>query len=623
MTTKIITEQDLVAAAGYVRMSTDLQADSPERQKMQITEYATRNGYKIVRWYQDSAMSGMESLNRGDYQQLMKDATLGSFTAVLVAEMSRMSREDLFTVIPQWGAFQKAGITLVSCQRGVIDFSTMGGFITAVVDQFSAHNEIRTFATRSVTGKITKALQGQRLVGGLLGFDRNILDSSGNVLKRVPFQEMFRKAPDMRCELVPTTDANTIEAIRWAFAHVDKGGSMNSAALELNRRGIRSKYGGAFAVQSVTRMLTNPAYAGIARLGIACRGKYSRISDTHEPIQIEDAHPAIIDRDTFNRVAAMVQIKGCKRDKWRTYLLGSLCRCAHCGQTMYGSTNRITGGYYVCAARRRSEFGGSRIENTHCVCAPTLPAGPLERAVIRAWCDLFMTDRVSDSLKAKPAAQPPMIEQDQLKAVQEQIVRAEKNLALAEGVDDFRAVSGVLSDLRKRETTLRDAIGKANHKAVDLSPDLADKIARLKPYRLILDAWPKYGTPEQRELVLLELATLFKRTISCVQLRMDIDPKLSALYRRDFKRYGGVVLFNQDNANAAEVHLSHVDISSPSKVRYLRVVEFLKTAQKPQTITQIMQHFNSSAFTKVKRQAQRCEAEGLVRQTEAGWVACD
>lgn len=34
-------------------MSTDRQEDSPERQRRQINDYAAKNGYRVVRWYED------------------------------------------------------------------------------------------------------------------------------------------------------------------------------------------------------------------------------------------------------------------------------------------------------------------------------------------------------------------------------------------------------------------------------------------------------------------------------------------------------------------------------------------------------------------------------------------
>ena len=64
----------LIPAAGYVRMSTDMQADSPARQRGEIEALAQRDSYTIIRWYEDKGLSGTESKNRPEFQKLMKAA---------------------------------------------------------------------------------------------------------------------------------------------------------------------------------------------------------------------------------------------------------------------------------------------------------------------------------------------------------------------------------------------------------------------------------------------------------------------------------------------------------------------------------------------------------------------
>ena len=47
-----------VKACGYIRMSSDKQETSPAQQKREIEQYATKNGYAIVKWYRDEGISG-------------------------------------------------------------------------------------------------------------------------------------------------------------------------------------------------------------------------------------------------------------------------------------------------------------------------------------------------------------------------------------------------------------------------------------------------------------------------------------------------------------------------------------------------------------------------------------
>ena len=86
--------QQLKSAAGYIRMSTDQQQDSPARQRQDIEALAARQGFKITRCYEDHGQTGTESSKRREFQKLLGDAEAGTFRAVLLSEQSRMSRED-------------------------------------------------------------------------------------------------------------------------------------------------------------------------------------------------------------------------------------------------------------------------------------------------------------------------------------------------------------------------------------------------------------------------------------------------------------------------------------------------------------------------------------------------
>ncbi|MGL6097780.1 MAG: recombinase family protein, partial [Fimbriiglobus sp.] len=79
-------------------MSTDQQHDSPARQRQDIEALATRQGFRITRWYEDHGQTGTESGKRKEFQKLLADAMAGTFQAVLLSEQSRMSREEVVTV---------------------------------------------------------------------------------------------------------------------------------------------------------------------------------------------------------------------------------------------------------------------------------------------------------------------------------------------------------------------------------------------------------------------------------------------------------------------------------------------------------------------------------------------
>ena len=59
-----------IKAVGYCRFSSDHQKElSIEAQQRAIQKYADNNGYEIVEWYIDRAVSG-QTTNRPDFQKM-------------------------------------------------------------------------------------------------------------------------------------------------------------------------------------------------------------------------------------------------------------------------------------------------------------------------------------------------------------------------------------------------------------------------------------------------------------------------------------------------------------------------------------------------------------------------
>jgi DNA invertase Pin-like site-specific DNA recombinase len=83
-------------AVQYVRMSTDLQRDSPANQKEALAQYAARNGVRIARTYEDYGKSGLSMRNRPALARLLHDAL----------EENRIIRILLAYDISRWGRFQ-------------------------------------------------------------------------------------------------------------------------------------------------------------------------------------------------------------------------------------------------------------------------------------------------------------------------------------------------------------------------------------------------------------------------------------------------------------------------------------------------------------------------------------
>lgn len=96
----------------YIRKSSegeDKQAQSPETQLREMTEYAERNGIKILRIFEDHA-SAFKYNNRPQFNELLKAIRKKEINAVLTWDADRLARN-----------YKEAGVLCDLLQRGVIE----------------------------------------------------------------------------------------------------------------------------------------------------------------------------------------------------------------------------------------------------------------------------------------------------------------------------------------------------------------------------------------------------------------------------------------------------------------------------------------------------------------------
>ena len=85
-------------AALYSRFSTDRQNESSIADQVRVcTEYVERQGWKVVERFEDQGISGAALGNRPGVLSLQESAFAGRIDAVLVTDLSRLSRSPCLT----------------------------------------------------------------------------------------------------------------------------------------------------------------------------------------------------------------------------------------------------------------------------------------------------------------------------------------------------------------------------------------------------------------------------------------------------------------------------------------------------------------------------------------------
>ncbi len=362
-------------AAVYIRMSDRSQDASPEQQQTEAVKLAGREGCEIVRWYdKDLAISGDATERRKDFQRMIADAERGAFDVIICWDQDRFGRFDSIEAGRWIFPLRQAGVRLLTVGQGWIDWTSFAGRLIYSVQQEGKNQYLVDLSRNVCRGRLAAMRAGRVPPPATYGYDRLFLDQAGNVVKRVPYGERFTKPKGWTAKLVPAEDG-TAEIVRSLFRAVaDEDSGIRTVIADLTARGVPGpKQRDGWCWSGVEYILRNPTYAGTRAQGRHANGKYHRIGDdaevvkgngrrefTHRdtPLFVKhDAHPALIDRDTFERVQRRLDERRLHKEKPRDngYLLRGVLFCGHCGGKLYGSPGgkrTADGGYtlryYVC-----------------------------------------------------------------------------------------------------------------------------------------------------------------------------------------------------------------------------------------------------------------------------------
>lgn len=589
------------SAVGYIRMSTDKQEDSPARQRRDIEVLAERQNFRIIDWYEDHGLTGTESLNRPEFQRLLKNAQNGKFEAILLSEQSRMSREDVFDAMMHWKVLRDANVRIVTCQRGELDFSNLSGVITAIVDQYGAREESVKLAQRVTSGQRIKVLNGQRIGGFVFGYDREIYDDKGKLARRVNFRERFRRPATWTTKMVISDDRKAVNAIRWSFKACADGESISSIARELNRRGITTTYGNEFTISSVKGMLSNVAYIGVLQVGKWKRSKFCSITNDGL-LEIEGAHPPIIDRDLFHAAQEALADRQTTRTPFRKYLLSRLITCHHCGRTLHGVRRGQKPGlpkeaFYEC---NKSEKSGC----PH----PAVKVESLESFVLDAIQTNLLIPKMELRIREaivntkRQSVKGATREHHRLQELRRKIEKATENLALADK-NEFKAISGLLSRWQTEEAELAIRIEQP-----------CDSLEPIPEALKILRRMPKI----RQNIKIADHGLLneaIAKTIAWLKVGVR-DTKVGEIRYREF--FGELAFHDAFGVPPLEIP----DSAIGHRHIWLELAELVRHADHPLHLRDFFELIGTNDPSHAAYHVRRAEKAGLIKKVghQGGWV---
>ena len=311
-------------AVAYARYSTIGQNEqSPEQQFKVCGEYAERNGYNIIEYYQDDAKTGTND-NRPDFQRMIADSRAKQFQYVIVYKLDRFSR-DRYDSAHYKAKLKKNGIKVLSAMENISE-GPEGIILESVLEGMAEHfsKNLSQNVRRGMDSNASQFL----CVGGNRTFGLKVVDK-----KFVP-------------------DPETAPIALKVFEMYAKGSTPQEILKYLNDNHVKSVYGKDFQQNNVYNILKNPRYKG---------------SYTYKGTETPGIIPAIVSPELFDQVQNMMAKK--KKAPARAkavdekYLLSGITRCGYCERTVIGvsgtsKTHNRKHFYYRCSAGNHRDESG-------------------------------------------------------------------------------------------------------------------------------------------------------------------------------------------------------------------------------------------------------------------------
>ena len=328
-------EAVVLRVAAYCRVSTDSedQLNSFAAQQSYYNDYIRKHdNWQLAEIYADEGITGTSAVKRDDFQRMLSDCRKGRIDKILVKSISRFARNTK------------------ECLESIRELKELGISVF-----FEEHN----IDTRMVTSEMLTAVLASCAQAESESISKNMkwgihtrMEKGVYTAPSVPFGYRWEKG---------TLAIHQEESayVRWIFSEYLSGRNTEDIANELKIRSISDPVLTArkWSYQTIVNMLKNEKYIGdclnqktymteeLPRRCLRNRGEYTQY-------YVEDAHPAIIDREAFVAVQALLQMRarGHVQHTVQTSPMAAKIVCGKCGA---GFRRKQTSGRYVYACRTR------------------------------------------------------------------------------------------------------------------------------------------------------------------------------------------------------------------------------------------------------------------------------
>ncbi len=438
--------QSLKIGAAYIRVSTDDQTEySPESQIKLIREYAKREGVEIPDEYvfYDDGISGRDVKKRTEFNRMIAMARDKShpFDVIYVWKFSRFARNQEQAIVYK-NLLRKNGVSVVSVSEPLPDGS-FGQLIERILewqDEYFSEN----LANEVRRGMCEKVSRGEPVTSAPFGYKMG--------------------------EKMLLIDEEQAPIIREIFTRYANGEGTRKIAIDLGKRGIRTREGNMPQNRWVDYILHNPVYVGKLRWSTDGKRPVNRRKFDDECIMVVDGnHEPIISLELWEKVQARLKEekqkypKYAKKEQPVMMMSKGLIRCSSCGGTLaltsVQKTKKNPTPRLQCC-----NYNRGRCHTSHSVSVPRI-----ESAILDGLRQAVDTQRFTISPERKQDVEKAVPDYAKLIATEEKKLERAKSAYLAE-IDTLEEYKQNKAEIEKRIAEIvEDRDNYAPQKAIDTS----------------------------------------------------------------------------------------------------------------------------------------------------------
>ena len=379
----------------YTRLSADDElkgeSNSITHQKAILSDFASNHGFTNCRYYVDDGISGT-TFDRPDFLRMIADIENGLVGTVIVKDLSRLGRDYLRVGQYTEMVFPDNNVRFISISDNIDSVEGMSDFMPF-------HNLINEWYARDISRK-----------------QRAVIQNKGHAGQRLTTRAIFGYKKDEQDKKLWVIDEEAAAIVRRIFALFISGKSQQQIAniffaekvlcpsvyLGCIRKGSYAEQNPfIWSNATITAILSKQEYCGDTVNFRTERKSYKSKKlirhSKEEQCVFKDTHPAIIDRDTFERAAELLSHKRRIRPFDDMPLFHDKVFCADCGSRMHlmrtNDYKDTRPDCYLCAGYRKK----IKTCTSHYIRAETLEAEVLKE--IQAVLKEAKTDR--SGFKAK------------------------------------------------------------------------------------------------------------------------------------------------------------------------------------------------------------------------------